>query len=206
MGPLFDSLFVFENFPIEVSDSEKASEDLELVAIEGEESTGFPITFLAVPGDALICKLQLKADIGLSAEALLTLVEHILMEFVSCTNLSDVNALPVEQSKQLQTWNNTVRSFPSSTMTELFTHHVHAPEAIALSDDTQRINYSEFYQRSCQWGHLLQEYGVAPEKLVALYLPRSVEMVLALHGVWQAGGAYLPLDIKPPSAASSRLF
>jgi len=84
-------------------------------------------------------------------------------------------------------------------MTELFSHHTHSPESIALSDDTQRIHYSEFYQRSCQWGHLLHEYGVAPEKLVALYLPRSVEMVLALHGVWQAGGAYLPLDISHPA-------
>ena len=48
-------------------------------------------------------------------------------------------------------------------------------------------------------GTYCKGYGVAPEKLVALYLPRSVEMVFALHGVWQAGGAYLPLDISHPA-------
>jgi len=48
----------------------------------------------------------------------------------------------------------------------------------------------------------LQNVGIGPENIVALALPRSVEMVVGLLGIVKSGAAYLPLDPEYPQEAS----
>jgi amino acid adenylation domain-containing protein len=76
------------------------------------------------------------------------------------------------------------------------------PEAPALVARSRSITYAELDRRANQFAHYLRGLGVGPEKLVALLVERSPEMVVAALGVLKAGGAYLPLD---PSAPVERL-
>ncbi len=74
------------------------------------------------------------------------------------------------------------------------------PEAIALVGDEQRITYAELNARANRLAHVLRENGVGPEKLVALCLDRSPEMVIGILAILKAGGTYVPLDPEYPAA------
>jgi len=78
---------------------------------------------------------------------------------------------------------------------EWFARQAHAsPDAVALTFGTQTLSYRELDARANQLAHYLQAQGVGPEITVALYLERSLEMIVAILGVLKAGGAYVPID------------
>ena len=64
------------------------------------------------------------------------------------------------------------------------------------------MTYRELNERANRLAHYLQKLGVGPETIVAVFLDRSLEMIVALLGIVKAGGAYLPLD---PSHPKERL-
>ncbi|GCE15818.1 non-ribosomal peptide synthetase [Tengunoibacter tsumagoiensis] len=72
------------------------------------------------------------------------------------------------------------------------------PDAVALSHQHERMTYQELNERSNQLAHYLQTLGVGPEVLVALYLPRSIELIIAFLAIIKAGGAYVPVDATYP--------
>ncbi|HEY6660522.1 MAG TPA: condensation domain-containing protein, partial [Pyrinomonadaceae bacterium] len=76
------------------------------------------------------------------------------------------------------------------------------PDAIAIRDDAGQVTYRELDQRSNQLARYLTRLGVGPERVVAIHMPRSLQMVEAVLGVLKAGGAYLPLD---PNAPEERM-
>ena len=79
------------------------------------------------------------------------------------------------------------------------------PDAIALVYDDHSLSYAELEERSNQLAHTLQQMGIGPERLVGLFLDRSLEMVIGLLAVLKAGGAYVPLDpTYPPMRVSIR--
>ena len=71
-------------------------------------------------------------------------------------------------------------------------------EAIALVFEESTLSYAELNAQANRLAHLLIGRGVGPETLVALALPRSIEMVVTLLGILKAGAAYLPLDPEYP--------
>jgi len=87
-----------------------------------------------------------------------------------------------------------------SVLTHIAAHAVATPEAIALSSAGSRISYAQLLQRVNQLAHWLQAQGVARGAHVALVLPRSPDMVLALLAVWRCGAAYVPIDPDWPVA------
>jgi natural product biosynthesis luciferase-like monooxygenase protein/amino acid adenylation domain-containing protein len=68
------------------------------------------------------------------------------------------------------------------------------PEAIAVQYEGKTLIYAELEQRTNRLADALRRRGVGPDRLVGIYLERSLEMVVALLGVLKAGGAYVPLD------------
>ena len=72
------------------------------------------------------------------------------------------------------------------------------PDAIAVACAGQRLTYRELDARSSQLAHYLCEHGVGPETAVALYLDRSVELIIGLLGILKAGAAVVPFDPMNP--------
>nr|WP_280491411.1 amino acid adenylation domain-containing protein [Nocardia asiatica] len=68
------------------------------------------------------------------------------------------------------------------------------PAAVAVRDDTRSLTYAELDDWSNRLARRLIAAGVGPERLVAIALPRSAELVVALLAVLKAGGGYLPID------------
>ncbi|MEV4314211.1 amino acid adenylation domain-containing protein [Actinocrispum sp. NPDC049592] len=68
------------------------------------------------------------------------------------------------------------------------------PGLPALWRDHETVRYGELSARANQLAHLLVQRGAGPEKIVALLLPRSVDIVVAQLAVLKAGAAFLPVD------------
>jgi len=73
-----------------------------------------------------------------------------------------------------------------------------APADVAVSDGSNRLTYGELNQRAHQLAHYLVAKGVTRGSLVAVCLPRSVDLVVAQLAVMKAQAAYLPLDMATP--------
>ena len=74
-----------------------------------------------------------------------------------------------------------------------------SPEAIALVFEETTLSYAQLNAQANRLAHLLIGRGIGPENLVAVALPRSIEMVVGLLAILKAGAAYLPLDPDYPA-------
>ncbi|NLU79281.1 amino acid adenylation domain-containing protein [Micromonospora sp. HNM0581] len=72
------------------------------------------------------------------------------------------------------------------------------PQAPAVLTENASLTYHELDVRSNQLAHWLVERGVRAESVVAVCLPRTANLVVALLAVVKAGGAYVPLDPEHP--------
>ncbi|HYD78841.1 MAG TPA: non-ribosomal peptide synthase/polyketide synthase [Paucimonas sp.] len=72
------------------------------------------------------------------------------------------------------------------------------PHAVALVSEGIRLSYAELDSRSNRVAQYLAEHGIEPESRVAVCLPRSVDLVVAVLGILKAGAAYVPLDPRWP--------
>ncbi|MEU7218985.1 non-ribosomal peptide synthetase [Nocardia iowensis] len=89
---------------------------------------------------------------------------------------------------------------PGKTLAELFGRAVAAyPDAIAVKFGAETLTYRELDIRANRLARKLIAMGVGPEKLVAVALPRSLDLIIALLATMQAGGAYLPVDPAYPA-------
>uniref|UniRef100_UPI001EE49F73 non-ribosomal peptide synthetase n=1 Tax=Streptomyces sp. TR1341 TaxID=2601266 RepID=UPI001EE49F73 len=110
---------------------------------------------------------------------------------------------PGERERVLYTWNDTAREQPASALPDLFHAQVaRTPDAVAVNLGDEHLTYAELDARSNRLAHLLIGRGAGPEQFVALALPRSTEMIVALLAVLKAGAAYVPLD---PTSPAERL-
>ncbi len=115
--------------------------------------------------------------------------------------LVDVStATPEEALHELEAYNATAHVLPDVSLTELIERGMAAtPDAPALRFDGAELSYAELDRRTAALAVSLQARGVGAEVIVAVALPRSLELVIALVAVLRAGGAYLPLDLEHPT-------
>jgi amino acid adenylation domain-containing protein len=73
-----------------------------------------------------------------------------------------------------------------------------SPDAIAVSWGEERLTYRQLDEAANQLAQYLRKRGVGPEIPVALYLERTLQMVVAILAVLKAGGAYVPIDLAYP--------
>ncbi|WP_167486988.1 non-ribosomal peptide synthetase [Nocardia terpenica] len=88
----------------------------------------------------------------------------------------------------------------NATLPALFAEQARrTPDAPAVTYDDHTLTYAEFDARVNRLARLLIERGVGPESLVALGMPRSLDLVVAVYAVLAAGGAYVPLNSDHPA-------
>ncbi|MCE6998606.1 amino acid adenylation domain-containing protein [Saccharothrix sp. S26] len=110
--------------------------------------------------------------------------------------LHDVDVLgEAARDRIVVAWNDTARTVPDATLPALFSAQARrTPDAVALVDVDRQLTYAELDARIDRLAAALHAKGAARERVVAVLLPRSVDLVVALHAVHRAGAAYLPVD------------
>ncbi|QDI72567.1 non-ribosomal peptide synthetase [Streptomyces calvus] len=141
------------------------------------------------------------------AESFLLLLEHAVTE--PDTALSDLRLVaedhradPVAPHPRARTGAPAGPAGPA-TLTGLFERQAaRTPDATAVVAGTDRLSYAELDRRANRLARRLLRSGAGPDRLVALALPRSTELIVAILGVLKAGAAYLPVD---PTAPAERV-
>jgi amino acid adenylation domain-containing protein len=101
-----------------------------------------------------------------------------------------------ERNRQLLQWSGLERISSEMTCIHVrFTEQAaETPHATALSFGAARLTYRELNESADRLAGLLREIGVVPDQVIAIYLDRSAELVIAMLAILKAGAAYLPLD------------
>ncbi|MFP2934190.1 condensation domain-containing protein, partial [Pyxidicoccus sp. 3LG] len=201
---LFDSLLVFENYPIDASVRERAT-GLDVRGVEVFERSNYPLTATIVPGEQLLLKFSYdtgRFDAAM-VERMLRRWSSVLESFAAAPeqSLARISLLDAEERQRvLVEWNDTRVDFPrESTLPALFEEHVALrPDAVALESASEKLTYRQLDARANQLAHALRRMGVGPDSRVSLCLERSVDLVVTVLGILKAGGAYVPLDASYP--------
>ncbi|MFG2595291.1 amino acid adenylation domain-containing protein [Streptomyces sp. NPDC048462] len=205
---LFDTLFVLRS-----ADGEDRAAELRrrhgITAMSNVDGTHFPLTLIVTPGSRLRITLAARPDL-FDAEAATTILDRFTAVLGRLTEALDGGApartagvdllLPAERAATAAAQLTGREPVPDETVADLLAAQVaRTPDAVALVFGEQTLTYAELDARVNRLARLLLARGAGPEKVVALALPRSIEMVAALFAVLRTGAAYLPLDLDHPA-------
>ena len=201
---LFDYLTVFENFPLD-SDVVSSPGKARISNLQHFSFNNYPLTLEVDPGTTLNLLSSYsrrwfdKADVEKLLERFVTVIDEI--NAGADRRLGELSLLrPEEKSQILALSNRGAFDAPQYCVHQAFEQQVNkTPAAPAVTCNGRSLSYAELNQRANQLAHYLCSLGVGPEKLVAISLERSIEMMVAILGVLKAGGAYVPLDPDYPA-------
>ena len=203
--PLFETLLVFENLPVDTSFRETKSQ----LVIRGDRSIGsktnYPLTIIVNPAGELWLQ-AVYASSRFDADSITRLLNHfvvLLEQFSQAAErpIAQISLLdPREQDQVLRQWNETSREFPDQCIHEAFEAQVEQHEAaIAVRCGSEEVTYAELNARANQLAHYLRSRGIGREARVAICVERSLDMIVGLLGILKAGGTYVPLEPTYPT-------
>jgi len=201
---LFDTLLVVENYPDQSDLRARDYHGARLLGIENRGYTHYPVTVLVLPGESLRLLIEYrhfqdgsKQNPNAMAERLIMLLRHLCDE--SDRPWCEFQALNRHELRLIGQINDTRVTVAQQTLRDAFIAQALAsPDAIALADQQQQCTYRELRLQTEYLAARLQRAGVESGHIVAVALPRSLKLSLALYGIVEAGAAYLPLDTSYP--------
>lgn len=201
---LFDSIVVFENYPIDKS-LENGRAGIKIKNLRAFERTSFPLTVLAAPGESLSLKIAYetsKFDEHTIKQVLgnfKTLLENILQ--YPERKLEDIEILTADEKNKIVTeWNNTRHVFPEGkSIRDLFEEQVlKTPDRTALESGKVSLAFRNLDQKANQIANYLKRLGAKPNRKIGICIERSADMAAGLLGIVKSGSAYVPLDSSLP--------
>ncbi|WP_280367088.1 non-ribosomal peptide synthetase [Nocardia wallacei] len=207
-GALFDTMFVFQNAPMEHAFRDATFADgTTFRPVMTENLTHYPLTVVShLLGDELLVVVEavvesvpyLPTDIGTSMLAVLgRLPDH------TDTPTADLDVLPQAAHADLLRIATTPQreQVSEASVFALFERQAaRTPDALALTTDTVRLTYCELHDRSARLAAEIAAHGVAAEDVVAVFLPRGPQAIVAILATLGAGAAYVPVDVGLPAA------
>ncbi|MER7751515.1 amino acid adenylation domain-containing protein [Kitasatospora sp. NPDC097643] len=210
VGELFDSVLVFENYPLDPEALAGEAAGLRLTGLRAGDANHYPLSLMALPGERL--RLQIGYDTAkfTAAEAarIAERLRHVLrtaqaepdrpfgqLDLLLPGERAEL-AAPAREPAEADPWTDVVARVQEFART--------TPEAIAVSDGVERLDYRELAGRAGALSRALTEAGAATGR-VAVLAPPGCGFVTAVLGVLGAGAAWLPLDVAAPLARGAVL-
>ncbi len=201
---IFDSIVVIENYPLD-DRIKNSTPELTICSYSITEQTNYPLTLeISIFEELKLNFIYNRRFFEQSTiKRLLNNLVH-LSTIVSADpeiSLSQISLLTEAEKRQImEVFNNTRVQYPrEKTIGQLFAEQVErTPENLAVVYHDRRLTYRELNQRTSELAEILREQGTGPDRVVGLMLDRSIEMIVGVLAIIQAGGAYLPIDIDYP--------
>jgi len=209
-SPLFQVMFILQNYPLDELDLQ----GIVTTPVELEVDTArFDLTVEVYPRHGeLWAFFDYNSDLY-KAETIARIEQHYLaiLRAVCADPNHAIASIPLlssaEQQKLLVDWNRTQEDFPDICFHQRFEAHAQAtPERIAVIAGGTSITYGELEERANRIAGHLRSRGAGPEKLVALCLERSADLVASMLAIAKTGAAYVPLDPAYPAARIANIF
>ncbi|MFC4314146.1 amino acid adenylation domain-containing protein [Steroidobacter flavus] len=204
---LFDTVLVFENYPIDAALRSLPPGSPKLSGTRHREETHYPLTLLVTQGRTISIRFRYD-EAHFDAESVDAFAGHLAGLIVGLVEsaagpLQRVDHLTDADRAKLQLWQRAraPASDDSRPVHRCFEQQVAAqPQAIALIAGDEQLTYAQLNARANRLAHRLIACGVKLETPVGVSLERSPELVIALLAILKAGGAYVPLDPAYPAA------
>ncbi|MDY7019981.1 MAG: amino acid adenylation domain-containing protein [Cyanobacteriota bacterium] len=209
--PLFESLVVFENYPVSLDAVlSQSNSSLKISQGRGFEKTNYPLALFVLPHSELLFRIDYSKSHFLP-ERVKQIIHHLKILLFDCINnpqkrLFELSLLsPTEQQKLIKEWNKTATEFnQQACVHQLFKAQAErTPDAIAVADEHQQLTYKVLNSKANQLANYLDQLGAASEQLIGICLERSCDLLIALLAVLKVGAAYVPLD---PAYPQERLL
>lgn len=124
------------------------------------------------------------------------------------TPLAQLNLLGHAEEQRLLAINSSVQRLADSRFLpqRIADLMLRTPDAIALTDAGHSLSYGQLQVRVDSVAQGLKAQGLGEGSIVALALPRSADLVIAMLASWRIGAAYLPLDVQWPQARQALML
>jgi amino acid adenylation domain-containing protein len=197
---LFDTLLVFENYPVDAALSALGQQVKDVHTVE---TTNYALTLGVTVGDTLEIRYDYdRAQFDAAGVAQLgTHFAQLLAQVVENPAVRCLELLSAAEWQRVRTWNALPqRVAPHPPVPVWISRQARSrPEAVALVYEDHCLTYAGLEERANRLAQRLVRLGVGPEARVGLGVERSLAMVVGMLGIWKAGGACVPLDpVYPP--------
>ncbi|WP_094288561.1 amino acid adenylation domain-containing protein [Mycobacterium lehmannii] len=205
---LFDTVFVYENYPIDAA-ALTGVRELAITAFSSREYNHYPLSMVAIPGYEIGLRVEFDAEVfdPYEIEMMAARFQRILDEMAADPNarVSSIDLLNASEHDQLAGWENRAAlnepiGTPVSIPALFDAQAAHTPDAEALTAGGDSWTYRELNDAAARFANVLAAYGVGPGNPVALLSERSSRAVVAILAVLKTGAAYLPIDPGVPEA------
>lgn len=202
--PLFESLFVFENYPVATLRASNKS-GITLSGFKSYEQTNYPLTLVILPGKQISVQLSYNSE-KFSASWIKQMLEHYKQLLVNISVrplqlLSKINLITHQERALLDKWNDTAKALPADkTFLHIWEENtISYGGRVALIHNNHKVTYHELNVMSNRIAaYLLSRCKLKKNTGVILLLPRSIEFAACVLAVWKCGGYYIPVDCDYP--------
>ncbi|GAA3595798.1 non-ribosomal peptide synthetase [Nonomuraea rosea] len=190
---LFDNLFVLQNF-LDMDAFATMNARHGITAVQADDSTHYPFTWVVTPGDRLTVKLEHRADDAERARGLLDDYLRVLDDLTRSTGpVGALRGLGPEPEPAGRT------DVGTDTVVDRFDQAAdRGPQRVALVAHGQTMTFAQLRDRSRAVAGVLAARGIGPGMTVGLAIPRSLDSIVALFAVLRVGAAYVPLELDHP--------
>jgi len=198
--PLFNSIFVFENYPIAEAVKEQKN-TLVISDLKSFEKTNYQITVVISPGNQIGLEIAYETH-RIEYAAIRRILEQMqfMLDQIVKNPQQQIREINLTSGMELKGRNTNPQPFENNlTIPELFERQVKDdPSKIAVHFNQESLSYGQLNEKANRLARLLIKNGLVPESIVGISLNRSLDTVVAVMAVLKAGGAYLPIDPEYP--------
>lgn len=202
--PLFESLLVFENYPLD--ELSLPADRLNIEHVDLKEKTNYPINVIAIPGRTL--KIFITYDPNAYEPAVIArMLDHVKnileqMAQTPTTKVGDISLLgQAERQKILAGWQAAAHAPTSDDLVQhaLAQGAATAPQAIAVVCGDERLTYQQLHQHTNRLAHFLSTHGARPGAAVGLCVESPLFLLQGVLGVLKTGATCLVVDPRDPA-------